>query len=200
MAKRYFNWKLALVILIGTVVLAATALALRRWQKSSRADRGLQLGVEAYEEHRWEEAATQLGRFVAVNRDRVDVLLLYAKAQLNVRPLSRDGVGLAVSALRSILRRDEGHTEATRELAETYLMMGSPGEAELITERCLRQLDVNDLDVERLLVHAMIRQRKFDESKSRLMSVIDAHPDRIWPYELLAYVEHLANQVSATRL
>ena len=41
MAGRYFNWKLAIVLLMGLVVLGTTALGLRQWQKSRRAEQGL---------------------------------------------------------------------------------------------------------------------------------------------------------------
>jgi tetratricopeptide (TPR) repeat protein len=197
MAKRYFNWKLAFVLVIGAVVLVVTALALRRWQKATRADRGLDLGIEAYEDYDWPEAARQLGRFLAVNPEEPDVLLLYARAQLNIRPLEPDGFAQAISALRSILRIEEGHAEAARELAEAYMLRGEASEAQLHAERCLNEGDANDLDLQRLVVCAMVRQRKYDEAQVRLESLVNARPDQVWAYELLAYLEGLADQAGA---
>ncbi|GAJ23458.1 unnamed protein product, partial [marine sediment metagenome] len=66
MPRRYFNWKLAVVLLIGLVVLGATAFGLRQWRRSTRAELGLEAGIKAYNEHRWEEAASNLGRYLAV--------------------------------------------------------------------------------------------------------------------------------------
>ena len=44
MSVRYFNWKLAIVLVIGLVVLAVGAFALRQWRRADRADQGLELG------------------------------------------------------------------------------------------------------------------------------------------------------------
>ena len=80
MARRYFNWKLAIVLVIGFVVLAATAFGLRQWRRSGRAGRGLEVGIKAYNERRWEDAAKNLGLYLAIERDDVPVLLKYADA------------------------------------------------------------------------------------------------------------------------
>ena len=75
MPRRYFNWKLAIVLLIGVVVLGVTAYGLRQWRRSSRSERGLILGNKAYDEHNYAEAATQLGHYLAVNGSDVPILL-----------------------------------------------------------------------------------------------------------------------------
>jgi hypothetical protein len=82
MPRRYFNWKLAAVLVIGLVVLGITAYGLRQWQRSRGADMGLVLGNEAYNEHRWDEAAKNLGRYLAIAQDDMPALLKYADAQL----------------------------------------------------------------------------------------------------------------------
>ena len=92
MARRYFNWKLLIVLVMGIIILGATAFGLRQWQKSRRAQRGLVLGNKAYDEHNWEEAAQQLGRYLSISQDDVPVLLKYAEAQLNIRPLAENNV------------------------------------------------------------------------------------------------------------
>ena len=162
MAKRYFNWKLASVCVIGLVVLGITAYGLRRWQRSRRGERGLVLGNKAYNESRWEEAARNLGRYLAVAQDDVPVLLKYADAQLNIRPLKRNNVQQAIAAYRSVLRIDQSNSEAATQLTEVYLVMGMPGEAELIAKR---HLETNqDAELRRMLAMALVRQRKFDEA------------------------------------
>jgi len=44
MPKRYFNWKLAVAIVLGFVVIAITAFGLRQWRRTMRAESGLRLG------------------------------------------------------------------------------------------------------------------------------------------------------------
>ncbi len=98
MPRRYFNWKLAFVLLIGLIVLGVTAYGLRQWRRNTRSQQGLILGNKAYGEHRYEEAASQLGRYLAIERNDVPILLKYAHAQLNIRPLKNENIMQAVAA------------------------------------------------------------------------------------------------------
>ncbi len=183
MAKRYFNWKLAIVLIMGLIVLGVTAFGVRRWQRSRRAERGLVLGNKAYNEHRWEEAARDLGRYLAVERNDVPALLKYADAQLNIRPLRRSNVQQAIAAYRSALRVDKSNSEAATQLTEVYLVMDMPGEAELIAKRHLKT--DQDPELRRMLALALARQRKFDEAAVELKNVITEYPDQILAYETL---------------
>ncbi|GAH30568.1 unnamed protein product, partial [marine sediment metagenome] len=183
MPRRYFNWKLAIVLLIGLVVLGATAFGLRQWRRSGRAERGLVLGNKAYDEHRYEEAASQLGRYLAVERDDVPILLKYADAQLNIRPLKRNNLQQAIASYRIVLREDKNNSEAVTKLTELYLVMGMPGEAELIAKNYLETNQ--DLDLRRMLSVALARQRKFDEAAAELKGIIAEHPEQILAYETL---------------
>jgi tetratricopeptide (TPR) repeat protein len=183
MPRRYFNWKLAAVLVIGLVVLGITAYGLRQWQRSRRADSGLVLGNEAYNEHRWEDAAKNLGRYLAVTQDDVPALLKYADAQLNIRPLKRNNAQQAIAAYRTVLRLDRNNSEASMRLVEMYLGMNMPGEAELIATRAL---ETNRLpELQRMLAIALINQRKFKEAANELESIIKEHPEQILAYEVL---------------
>lgn len=184
MTRGYFNWKLAIVLLLGAVVLAVTALGLRRWQRNTRADQALPVGQAAYADQRWAEAASELGRYLAVNHDDVPILLKYADAQLHIRPLTSGNVEHAVAAYRSVLRLDKSNLEAANRLIELYLGTSSPGEAELIAKRYLQDND-EDLDLRRLLVAALVRQRKFGEAKTELTDIIKAHPDDVFAYQAM---------------
>jgi len=184
MAKRYFNWKLAIVLVFSVVVLGATAYALRRWQRGQRAEHGLEAGLEAYNQQQWEEAASNLGRYVAVNQEDVPTLLKYADAQLNIRPLKRGSIGQAVSAYRTALRVDPNNSEAAKRLTEVYLGMGTPGEAELIAGRYLEANENSEL--RRLLALALAGQRKYSEAAVELKAIIQEYPEQILAYETLA--------------
>lgn len=183
MPARYFNWKLAAVLAIGLVVLGAGAFALRQWHKTSRIEQGLVRGNEAYNAQRWEEAAEHLGRYLAVQRDDVPVLLRYADAQQNVRPTTGNNIQQAVGAYRAILRVDRNNSEAAIKLTEIYLAIGSPGEAELIARR---QLEVNaEPGLRRMLALALTGQRKFTEAAAELKAVVQEHPEQVLAYETL---------------
>ena len=183
MPKRYFNWKLAIVLLIGITVLGVTAFGLRRWQKKGRAEEGLTLGNKAYNENRWEDAARELGRYLAVKGDDVPILLKYADAQLKFRPFKRNNIQQAIGAYQAVLRVDKSNSEAARQLTGLYLAMGMPSEAERIARRYLETNQ--NLEVRRILAAALGSQRKFDEAAAELKSIIAEHPEQILAYETL---------------
>src|SRR4030042_5027908 len=135
MPGRYFNWKLAIVLVISLVVLGVSAFALRQWRRTNRAEQSLILGNKAYDEHRWEEAAKHLGSYIALERGDVSALLKYADAQLKIRPAKRNRIQQAIGTYRTVLRLERDNSEAAMKLTEIYLDVGSPGEAELIGGR-----------------------------------------------------------------
>ncbi len=104
MPRRYFNWKLAIVLVISTCVLGVTAFGLRQWQRTNRAEQGLVLGNKAYDEQKWEQAAANLGRYLTVEQNDVPALLKYADAQLKIRPSKRSNVQQAIEAYGAVLR------------------------------------------------------------------------------------------------
>ena len=182
MPRRYFNWKLAVVLLMGLVILGVTAFGLRQWRRSNRAGRGLEAGLKAYDENNWQDAAHNLGSYLAVERDDVPILLKYADAHLHIRPLKQNNLRQAIAAYRAALRVDKNNNEAATKLTEMYLGMRMPGEAELIAAR---YLDTNqDLKLRRMLAIAMARQRKFDEAAAELKNIIEDHPDQVLVYEI----------------
>src|SRR4030042_4221299 len=184
MPRRYFNWKLAIVLLLGFVVRGVTAFGLRQGRRSNRAERGLTLGNKAYEEQRYEEAASQLGRYLTVERTDVPTLLKYADAHLNIRPLKSSNVQQAISAYRTAPREDTNNSEAVLKLTEIYLgSEGMAGEAELIAARYLETNQ--NLKLRRLLAVALARQGKFSEAAVYLKRIIAEHPDQILAYETL---------------
>jgi tetratricopeptide (TPR) repeat protein len=182
MAARYFNWKLATVLIVAISVFAAAALALHQWQKSSRAVQALPLGEAAYEKQDYDEAATQYGRYLTVNAEDVRVLLKYADAQLKRRPSTSACVQQTISAYRNVLRLDHNsNEEAARRLIQVYLTMGAPGEAQMIAERYLETND--DVNIRRMLAEALWRQRKPKEAVAVLTALLEKHPDDVEAYE-----------------
>ena len=174
------------MLVIGVVVLGTTVFGLRQWRRTNKAEQAFILGNEAYEEHRWEEAAQNLGRYLALERDDVPTLLKYADAQMKIRPAKRNRVQQAIGAYRTVLRLDRENSEAAMQLAEIYLGVGSPGEAELIARR---QLETKkDPGLRRMLALALAGQRKFKEAAEELKTIIKEHPEQILAYETLGQV------------
>ena len=138
MARRRFNWIAAIVLVIALVVLAVTAFGLRQWQRKRMAYTAREAGLKAYENHIWEDAASQLGRYIAVHPGDIQILLKYADAQLNIRPLKRNNIQQAISAYRSVFRIDKNNPTAAEKLVNIYLQMNIAAEAELIAERYLQ--------------------------------------------------------------
>jgi tetratricopeptide (TPR) repeat protein len=189
MARRYFNWKLAIVLVVGLAVLCVTALGLRQWQKENRAERGLALGNEAYEEHRYEDAAHYLGRYVGVYQDDMSALLKYADAQLNTRPLKRNNIQQAIGTYHIVLREDPANSEAAKRLISLHLNIGMPGEAELIAKNYLKT--TQNPEVRRLLAMALARQSKPDEAVAELNSIVADEPNQVLAYEVLGQLAEL---------
>ena len=197
MPKRHFNWKLMILLLIGIIVLGLTAFGIRQWQRSRRVEQGLVLGNQAYDECKWKEAATNLGLYISVIQDDVPVLLKYADAQLNIRPIKRENAQQAIATYRIILRIDKRNSEAALKLVKIYLQMGMFSEAELIASRELERDSALQeeskrepqteqfLELRRMLAVSLARQRKFKEAAEELKGIIKEYPEQIAAYELL---------------
>jgi len=197
MARRYFNWKLAIVLLVGLTVLGVTAYGLRQWQKETRAERGLELGNKAYEQQDYEEAARSLGRYVGVYQDDVPAMLKYADAHLNIRPLKKNNVQQAIGAYNIVLREDPANAEAARRLVELHLKMGVFGEAERIAKEFL---DVTtDSAVRALWATALVGQRKYPEAIAEFQAIIADEPNQVPVYESLGRIaEQIGSQSPQT--
>jgi len=195
MARRYFNWKLAIVLVVGLAVLCVTAFGLRQWQKENRAERGLALGNEAYEEHRYEDAARYLGRYVGVYQDDISALLKYADAQLNITPLKGNNRQQAIGTYHIVLREDPANSEAAKRLIGLYLERGMASEAESIAEKYLET--TKSPEVRRLLAMALFGQKKYVEAVAEFQSIIADEPNQVLVYESLGRIAEQLNDKSA---
>jgi tetratricopeptide (TPR) repeat protein len=186
MPERYFNWKLALVIILSILAVGITAFGLRQWRRTMRAENGLLLGNKAYQEHRYDEAAKQLGRYISINPNDVNALLKYADSQTKIRPLKSRNLQQTIAAYRSILRIDQANSEAAAELTGLYLSVNLSGEAELIAQRYCESN--KDPIVRRNLALAYISQKKFDRAAKELKNIISDDPTQVSAYEMLGQV------------
>ena len=183
MPRRYFNWRLAIVLVIAAGALFATAYALRKWQRSTRAEEARGLGLAAFENKDWLEAAGQLGRYIGVHQDDVEALLKYAEAQLQIRPSDRQRVQQAVGAYRAVLRVEPDNIEATRQLIELYMVSGAAGEAALVAENFLKVSD--NVEVRTLWASALVVQREYAQAAAELKNTIEKNPSHVPAYDML---------------
>lgn len=190
MIGRHFNWKLAIVFLLGFGIIAGTVAGLHYFQNSGRYDEYLRQGEESYELGEWEEATISLGKYIASFRKDTDptlkakVLHKYAEAQLKIRPSKSGNIQQAVGSFREILRIAPEDRTAATQLIEIYLQRRAIGEATLVAKRFLKEH--RDAQVESLLAEALIMQREFSEAYAKLQSVIANEPNQISAYRRLA--------------
>ncbi|MBN1846339.1 MAG: hypothetical protein JW810_11690, partial [Sedimentisphaerales bacterium] len=83
MAKRAFNWKFALLLLLILVGLALSAWGVHQWRRQHIAKQGLKRGLAAFNEQHWDDAAKYLAQYVARYKNDVPNLFMYAEAQMN---------------------------------------------------------------------------------------------------------------------
>lgn len=181
MATRYFNWKLAAVLMLAAVLCVLGAYGLHRWRKTNRALQARPVGEAAYAQQDWDTAADQLGSYLAAHNDDVEVLVKYADAQLKRRPQRPNNLNQAIAAYREVLRRDGRQREATQRLVEIYLGLRMPGEAELIAGRYLEFTD--DVVIRRMRAEALALQRKPKEAIAELTTILEKHPEDVLSYE-----------------
>ncbi|HOK67871.1 MAG TPA: hypothetical protein PLV55_13800, partial [Anaerohalosphaeraceae bacterium] len=94
------NWGFLFVVVFALTAGMLTVGGLWYWNKHLRAQRGLQRGLAAFEKKQWDSAAVHLGNYLAAIQPKQDtaILLKYAEAQMNRRPLSRSFIEQALRA------------------------------------------------------------------------------------------------------
>jgi len=183
MAKRYFNWTLVIVLVVGSGVFAAAVFALHRWQVSTRAEQALPEGIQAYDQKDWDEAAGRLGRYLGTHSDDVPVLLKYAEAQIKRRPATQGHIDQAINTYRSVLRFDPNNAEAARGLVNLYLARKQLADAEAIASEFLQRKD--DPTLAGKLALAQNGQGRVAEAQATLKRLVKAHPEDALAYEIL---------------
>lgn len=198
MARGRINWAFLVVLVMAVAVVVGTAVWLRHWNRSGRASQGLKLGNEAFAAEDWNETANQYGRYLGVHQDDVEILIKYAKAQLNRTPPKKEHITQAINSLSIALRQDADkcpdtlRREAANLLVEIYLQVGMASEAEVKAAEQLKI--VADKDLQRKMAFACVQQRKFPQAVETLTALIEKDTTDILSYSLLAQV---AEQKSA---
>lgn len=178
------NWGFLVVVVFALTAGTLTVGGLWYWNKHLRAQRGLQRGLAAFENKQWDLAAVHLGNYLAAIQPRQDtaILLKYAEAQMNRRPLSRSYIEQALRAYHQILRLEE-NDEVRRRLIEFYVRT-DPAEAQRLAEAFLERQE--NPEIACYAAQAMMQRGQYAAARQRLEQVLGKHPDHLQAYLLLA--------------
>ena len=185
MAKVRVNWNIIIVLILALIAVGLTGYSLRKYHRQQRAEVGLSDGLAAYEAGEWKKAAVGLGRYLAIHRNDVDILIKYAQSQLRIQPLKRQNLGQAINAYRAVLRLEENE-QAAREIISLYLQFGMPAEAELIARRFADSTKA--IAFRQALAESLVRQRKYDQALPVLLEMVHEQPQQMDAFKLLAEI------------
>jgi len=182
------NVKALFILAMIVGVLGVGAVGGHLVRKRVMAKQSLSAGREALARKDWQEACTQLKRYLSQYPDDVDVLEVYARARLTVRPRTQGDVGAAIGAFRRLLRHKPSDGVLFGKLSSLYLNSGDYVNAALI---CRQRLEgaPDDPTAGLDLATALIGQRLFDEAVPVLDTLIEKHPDEARAYGLRAEAE-----------
>ncbi len=186
--RGYFNWSLAIVLVLAVLLVTGTAVVLRQYNRSSRAEAALKEGNAAYEKEQWEDAAVSLGRYIGAHHDDVPVLLKYANAQLHWRPIKSGNIQQAIAAYRNALRLDKANEEAARRLTEVYLQVDVPGEANAVSQRFLADNPGPHPEIRLMRGGAMAALGSYAAAQAEWQGIIDANAAHVRAYDALGRI------------
>ncbi len=176
------NWKLIIVLFFAIVAIGVTAYSLRKWNRANRARSGYEEGLEAFESGQWPVAARELGKYVAVNPNDVEALMMYGKSQMNIRPIRSNNQQQAINAFRNVLRKEPSNVVAGKKLMEIYGSLNMSAEAQRVAEGILEVRE--SAEIRRMLAVALINQRKNELAREVLLNILREHPDMVRVYNI----------------
>ncbi len=114
------NWRLLALLALGMAILVGGMIGGQRLHRRRVADRARLAGEAAWKAGGWQEAARQWRVYLEKNPSDLDILLRYAKANLEVRPRTPRDVGAAIGAYRRYLDLRPADEEVTARLCHLY--------------------------------------------------------------------------------
>jgi len=189
------NWKLIIVLILAVAALVVTGTGLRKYHRTKRSEMGLSQGLAAYEAGQWAQAATNLGHYLAVHTDDVEVLIKYGRSQARIKPLKQENLAQAINAYRAVLRFEDNQKAAV-EIIGIYLLFEMPAEAELIARRFVQ--DDPDGQFRQMLATALTRQRKYEEAVDVLLELVSQKPDQVLAFQLLGEIAEKQPELNET--
>ena len=179
------NWRF-LGILALVLVLTVGSLGAGHWFfHRCAADRALAAGDAAWRAKAWQEASRQWRVYLEKHPDNLDVLLRYAKANLEIRPQGPKELGAALGAYTQYLHLKPGDAEASSRICHLF---ASVRNYKMVAEYARKRLAVapNDVPAVISLGRALLALDKRDEATELLTKFVKVHPAEVEPYTILS--------------
>ena len=187
------NWILLIVCLVGITAVTLTFIGLRTWHRTNRSKQGFARGTQAFEQKDWENAAFNLGQYLSVNPQDVEILHKYAEALLSIRPLKRAHLDQAIRAYNQILRIEDNE-QAAKRLLGIYLQRGDNAEViSLATDYLSR---TKDASISLLLAEALIKQKNYTQAFERIQGILEQEPANTEAFQLMSILAEGASNVT----
>jgi hypothetical protein len=158
----------AVILVVIVALLCGGGYWGHKYRRQSIARKALVTGKEAYNAKHFTDAATNLGRYLTVDRANVDVLLMYADAQLRRRPRAKANLEQATNALELVLRSQPGNRTAAERLFDIYADNDAKRDAERIADAWVSAAGSDAAamsDARQHLFVVLIEQKKFDGAR-----------------------------------
>ncbi|MEM0913140.1 MAG: tetratricopeptide repeat protein [Planctomycetota bacterium] len=173
-----------MAIVAGVLVVLVAALGTMYWMTERNRDRaaraGLEEGLAAFEEQRYEVSLHKVGRYLQRFGDQAtpELFYVYGVSRLhNPEPNGRH-IGTAIGFLDRVVDMDIQHEKARTELMNLRVLLGQPIEAEALAERVL-QADPDDAAAWRVRAVAQRELREFDDALVAAERLNELSPDSV---------------------
>ena len=128
-----------LLILLGVVFATAAAgvVIAHTVRKRMIASRALAAGQAAYQAKNWETAAQELRTYLNKFPNDNEVLMQFAQAELNIRPVRAAAISSASFAYRKVLNSRKGDKDLCERLCRLYYLAGDYTETLYVAQQRL---------------------------------------------------------------
>ncbi|MEE9295008.1 MAG: tetratricopeptide repeat protein [Phycisphaerae bacterium] len=163
----------ALIILVVVVgVLGVGAVGGHYIRKRVVAQRARTEGEELLQQEKWAEACKKLRRYLRQYPDDVEMLEVYAGANLAVRPRALENISAAIAAYRRLWRHQKGDDQLSDQLIKLYMYVGDLENATYICEGRLQE-DPADASATLALARILLARARPDEAVARLQHLVE---------------------------
>ncbi len=184
-ASARINIKALIILVVVIGALGVGAFGFHHVRKRMQAQDAQTAGMTAFENAEWEDASTQLRRYLKQYPDDQEILDKFVEASLNVRPPQDKYIGEALSGLRRIVRTRPDDRDVVYKLTELYVRTRTYEEAIYFGERGI-EAHPGDAEIAHQLAKAYYGVRRLDEAEDLLVRLVnELDPSHIESYLLL---------------
>jgi|GEM_PF-5054478 len=201
------KWSLLAILFTVLIIIVGSAYFIRKFNISAQGAQGLKLGKIAYEKKSWTEAVVQLGKYTGRAEhtpELIPILMMYAEAQVNIRPVNSSALMFAVNTYRIVQQIEEKYnisdmnkSAATENLISLYLdTYNDYIEAETRAEKALS--DSPSKSISLLYARALIGNKKHEKAFVVLEKLILDNPHYLEAYVVVAALSDVYSPAAQT--